>query len=110
MTSSITITHLPSTQSITPDGQYDETWGRSLGDYAQGQRTRRNHPFVQTDFATGMRTATKSTVIGEFATGMRVSNTPTHIGDFATGMRTQPGRVSHSHGRLNERRSLLIAA
>lgn len=94
MNPSITTTYLRSAQSITTERQHDETWDRGLGDYARGQRTRRDHTFVQ----------------GDFATGMRTTSTPTHIGDFATGMRTQPLRVTRPHATVSGRSSLPIAA
>jgi hypothetical protein len=110
MNPSITTAYLRSAQSITSERQHDETWGRGLGDYARGQRTRRDHAFVQGDFATGMRTTTKSPATGDFATGMRTTSTPARIGDFATGMRTQPLRLAYSHAKVSGRSSLPIAA
>lgn len=110
MSPSITTTYLRSAESITTEGHDDETSDRGLGDYARGQRTRHDHRFVQGDFASGMRTTTKSPATADFATGMRTTTTPAHIGDFATGMRTQPVRVAHSHAKVSEPSLLPIAA
>jgi hypothetical protein len=110
MSPSVPTAYLRSAQSVTTDRQPVETWGHSLGDYAQGQRTRRDDPFMQGDFATGMRTTTKSLATAGFATGMRTTSTPAHIGDFATGMRTHTLRVAHSHAQVRGPSLLPIAA
>jgi hypothetical protein len=110
MNPSITTTNLRSAQSITTGRQHDETRDRGIGDYARGQRTRRDHLFIQGDFATGMRTTAKSSAIEGFATGMRTTSAPTHVGDFATGMRTQPLSVVQSRAKVSGRSSLPIAA
>jgi hypothetical protein len=88
-------------------GQLGETREGALGDYAQGQRTYLDHPFVWGDFATGVRTIATLAGTSDFATGMRTASTPAHTGDFATGLRTEPVAVRSRYGIVS---SSLIAA
>jgi hypothetical protein len=92
---------------VVTTGQLGETRGGTLGDYAQGQRTHLDYPFVRGDFATGMRTSATPAATSDFATGVRTAPMPAHTGDFATGVRTEHVSVPSRYGIVS---SQLIAA
>jgi hypothetical protein len=96
---------------LVTTGQHGETSDGVLGDYARGQRTHLDYPFVRGNFATGMRTIATPAATSDFATGMRTASTPAHTGDFATGLRTEPVSVSLAlgHRRLTATCCLPVA-
>lgn len=91
------------TDSLRPDqsSEFDADAGQSRAaagsEFARGQRHDRGLGHVHGDFATGMRTTSRSTVTGDFATGTRTSHRATAFGDFATGMRTAHAAVTTHH-------------
>ncbi|MGA2014400.1 MAG: hypothetical protein ABSH51_28270 [Solirubrobacteraceae bacterium] len=96
---------------IITGGDHDDTSDRAAGDYAQGQRTRRDQPAMPGDFATGMRAAARPTAAGDFATGTRTSPTPARAGgDIAAGLRMQSVGVLCYHTPTSEPGSLPLAA
>jgi hypothetical protein len=96
---------------IITRGDHDDTSDRAAGDYAQGQRTRRAHPTLSGDFATGMRAAARPTAAGDFATGTRTSPTPARAGgDIAVGLRMESVGVLCYHTPLSKPGSLPLAA